>query len=154
MILKKCFSGFSKSIWMLYLCLKVIVYSSNNNSVCRFARYILGHQLWWNGVATELESWSKDLSVWFLKESDNYKSIKQKKKKADETVFEYTWLSFPWVPHLQIQPAGDWKHSPPKFQKVLKSKTWISQDWKLFTLYLQLFWQLFTYQLHCIRYYR
>ena len=44
-LLKKCFSGCPKSIWMLYLCLKMLMYSPNNSSVCRFAKCIhLGHQ--------------------------------------------------------------------------------------------------------------
>ena len=41
-------------------------------------------------VATELESWSKDFSVWFLKESDNYKGIKKKKKKK-------AWQNCLWI---------------------------------------------------------
>lgn len=67
-------------------------------------------------VATELESWSKDFSVWFLKERDNYKGIKQNKKKA--------WQNCLWIHFTLLSVGSSSADSTSQRLKALSRKFW------------------------------
>ena len=86
-----------------------------------------------------LHCWGLSFNPWVGTKIPTNCSARPKNKER----IQYSWHSYPWVPHSQIQPTMSWQYLERKKKKF-------SQDPKSKHLNLPHIQQLFTHHLHCI----